>query len=102
MQFPPINVRFWDVGQVQIVILAIILFGHYSVFGVIQLVSCTQMISVPIVLDIVPEGQLHTVGEFSTILFMQDKQLVAEVQLKHPCIWVEQTTQDMELFAFVI
>lgn len=81
MQFPPMKVRFWDVGQVQIVILATILFGQYSVVGVIQLVCCTQMISVPIVLGIVPVGQLHAVGEFSTMLFMQDKQLVAEVQL---------------------
>lgn len=81
--------------------LAVILFGQYSIVGATQLVSWTQMICVPIVLDIVPTGQPHTVGEASTKLFMQDRQLVDDVQLKHPLIWLEQTTQDSEPLAFV-
>lgn len=90
------NVRFWDAGQVQVAMLAFILFAQDSVFGATQLVNCTQMISVPTVRDIVPAGQLQTRGDTSSMLFMQDKHCESDVQLKHPLILVEQITQDSE------
>lgn len=44
------------------------------------------MIVEPTVVQAVPAGQEQTSGESNTRLFMQEVQLVLELQLKHPLI----------------